>query len=896
MDRSWIKQIDFKQIELYPIQFANCDRLAQNDAVYIFDEVGSGKTISSGLMAIDYLFNNKGKNILIITTNSLSRKDLLSINKQGQFLQDWFDKLPFLELGFDARIEIVNNYYSHFLSNKEYGLVIIDEAHLFLNENSERCKELTNNIKAEKVIFLTATPIKNDGYDLYTYWRIAQEITKITGKEIPNNWIEEINTQYKSENNLICSSFDSSSPVTRYFKDTIMALNSEKFEKIKAKRLLSEVWEYDIKKSEIKLEVLLKNIKEVLKNDEKSKFVIFTRYVEKEAKKIEEYLCKDEDFLCENDTLNISSNKKWTVKVVTGENASELAKFKGHDNLPTVLVLTYQVAEQGTNLPGFNYVINFHIPPFPSSLEQRFGRIDRMGKNGSQFDEIHMCFLIRENTWDTDTCNFYIAVSKYMHNLISYLPSKNAILSEKIINSYNQAKNLVDQYIQKIESLLSNPKLMNKIERHFQNLEENQEEIIQCEDDKILFEFIEEYGLYDRCEKIFKKNVKEKLSELKKEFKEPKGQSLTDIKKIIEKVGDKIFYFTGNLFDENTQELHTLDAIEDCAQYIKESDNFKEYEEKFQKQIELPRLLKKYPNYIKYLNKYFENEFVKNKIENIFPIQGYNSILNKAFENENIEQISKENREKIIQNADYIIWTLPFFKMCLSFKNILKSYVYSKGKSIRCRFDFNPFSRAFIALGNKIFHDIDSLGLSKDYIENNWIQCENGSISHKTIKNIDNLFVITQDNETGIISASNWYKLAYHFLRKEEACFILNENGFILREQDEELNYFYNLEKYLKEISKDKNKYFDFKNNKPKQWQSLFNHYIYTDRRGFKRQWIAPQNTYLNPEVSSTDIWTQGIYFELFSININNRKWSDILPLPKEYKDIPLFDKNGKLY
>ena len=58
MDRRWINAIDTNKLEIYPIQFANCDRLEKNDAVYIFDEVGSGKTISSGLMAMDYLMNN----------------------------------------------------------------------------------------------------------------------------------------------------------------------------------------------------------------------------------------------------------------------------------------------------------------------------------------------------------------------------------------------------------------------------------------------------------------------------------------------------------------------------------------------------------------------------------------------------------------------------------------------------------------------------------------------------------------------------------------------------------------------------------------------------------------------------------------------------------------------
>lgn len=76
-------------LTLYPLQLINCMRLEKNDAVYIFDEVGCGKTISAGLMALHYLCNHD-KDILIITENSV----------KGQFWTDWMEKLPFFDWGF----------------------------------------------------------------------------------------------------------------------------------------------------------------------------------------------------------------------------------------------------------------------------------------------------------------------------------------------------------------------------------------------------------------------------------------------------------------------------------------------------------------------------------------------------------------------------------------------------------------------------------------------------------------------------------------------------------------------------------------------------------------------------------------------------------------------------
>ena len=110
-NRSWINYIDSSTLDIYPIQFANCDRLRENDAVYIFDEVGSGKTISSGLMALDYLRNHPGKKVAVITTNALVKPG--SDSNYGQFLKDWYDKMPFQTLGLTDRITVINNHYSN---------------------------------------------------------------------------------------------------------------------------------------------------------------------------------------------------------------------------------------------------------------------------------------------------------------------------------------------------------------------------------------------------------------------------------------------------------------------------------------------------------------------------------------------------------------------------------------------------------------------------------------------------------------------------------------------------------------------------------------------------------------------------------------------------------------
>ncbi|WP_348622674.1 hypothetical protein ABFT51_14030 [Paenibacillus peoriae] len=76
-------------------------------------------------------------------------------------------------------------------------------------------------------------------------------------------------------------------------------------------------------------------------------FVVFTRYLVKEVDVIAGYL-DSAGFVKSNTELP----DKPTFYVVTGRNPRELTDFSRSDNLPTVLILTYQIAEQGINLRG----------------------------------------------------------------------------------------------------------------------------------------------------------------------------------------------------------------------------------------------------------------------------------------------------------------------------------------------------------------------------------------------------------------------------------------------------------------------------------------------------------------------------------------------------------------
>lgn len=892
MDKSkaWINSIDLNVVDIYPIQFANCDRLRKNDAVYIFDEVGSGKTISSGLMALDYLYNHPDKKVLVITTNALVKKTSNSNFEYGQFLNDWAKRLPFEGLKLMDRIELVNNHYSNLVSEKSYGLIIVDEAHLFLNTESKRYTNLCN-LRTEKIVFLTATPIKSQKEDLSIYVKIARAVT---AKKIPDDWIAEISTFGKEPEEIICSGFDETYPVTRYFKDTIKALNVEGFQKTRARRLHPQLWEYGGEKT--KDEVLLEQIVEKCKEKYDNRFIVFTRFVEKEAKAIGELL-KNNGFQ-EFSQGHFADTDK-TYKIVTGENGADLRAFERTADLPTVLILTYQIAEQGVNLPGYNHVVNYHISAFPSALEQRFGRIDRMK---SIYPEINICFLIAKGKWDTNTWNFYCAIHTYLCNLISYLPSRNTILSTDMIQKYSDARENVKVYKERIEGLLEQPEQMARILDYYEALSNTtanvDESSVECLCDEELFQFIEDNGLEpdlvsDRkfAEEAFKREVKNALAEYFNlgEEKFSKEEYIA----VIESVSDKIFYSD----DKVHVNIRTIDAIEKCGEeFIAKSKSFKDYSKRFREEVKFPILI---ANYLKGINAFFEEKFMENDFQKLFPYEGYAKLLESYFDAEDEKARDKTTEDKaayevekqlILDNSDKVIPMLPIFKLFRLYGDILRNQVYTVKGEIRVRFDFNPFVETYYQTKRAVLGDVGQRGLSDEFVKQYF-----KDITWDRIW--DEIYCFHYDESKDNVQASNWYKLAYHYTRIEEACF-MNKRTLCMKSTDnfykkiEELfgcivsNYaicydakqqcwreeehqpagkenltFAEKEKQLSELTELWKK---GKKERDKH-QSLFNHFVFSDDGNNYRAYLSESMricNYRDYQTSPGDWWTQGIKSE----------------------------------
>ena len=139
------------------------------------DEVGLGKTVEAGLIALEYVLRGLVQRILVLTPPSLvlqwkeemERKFNLSFvsHEDAAFRQtdNPFHEIPFLIVSIDTAKRPV---WSEKLLSESYDLIIVDEAHHVRNPNTMAYR-LINNLSKKYLLLLTATPVENRLDDLF---------------------------------------------------------------------------------------------------------------------------------------------------------------------------------------------------------------------------------------------------------------------------------------------------------------------------------------------------------------------------------------------------------------------------------------------------------------------------------------------------------------------------------------------------------------------------------------------------------------------------------------------------------------------------------------------------------------------------------------------------------
>lgn len=132
------------------------------------DEVGLGKTIEAGLILKEYLIRGLVKKVLILVPASLvlqwvrelnSKFDIPAIAQRKAYT--WNNDIVVASMDTAKR-----DPHRSVLMNEEFDLLIVDEAHKLKNKRTGNY-QFINELRKKYCLLLTATPVQNDMSELY---------------------------------------------------------------------------------------------------------------------------------------------------------------------------------------------------------------------------------------------------------------------------------------------------------------------------------------------------------------------------------------------------------------------------------------------------------------------------------------------------------------------------------------------------------------------------------------------------------------------------------------------------------------------------------------------------------------------------------------------------------
>jgi len=403
-----------------------------NGKAILADEVGLGKTIEAGLILKEYLIRGLVKKALILAPASLINQWIDELNNKF-----YIPAIPYKKnYNLDNYSVVVMSMdtakkspHKEVIYAQDYDMIIIDEAHKLKNHKTKNY-EFVQSLKKKFCLLLTATPIQNDVFELfylisllkpghlgsYETFQSSFSANKLTWehddylKELVNQvmvrnrrqdtgieWtqrrVQTIPIQFTKEEKEVYEMIEGLKNVSSVFSSafSMITLQKEMCSSKEATYLtLNKMRQECVDSEEIDyVETLIQKLMalEVNTKAEKAyeliskandKVIIFTEYRASQA-----YL---QWYLGSKGITSVLFNGKF--KKSKRDWMKQLFKEQAQ-----VLIATESGGE-GINLQFCHHVINYDLPWNPMKLEQRIGRVHRLG----QEHDVHIYNLAIEGT------------------------------------------------------------------------------------------------------------------------------------------------------------------------------------------------------------------------------------------------------------------------------------------------------------------------------------------------------------------------------------------------------------------------------------------------------------------------------------------------------------------
>ncbi len=192
-----------QQVDTYGYQVETVRKVLKQfrGRVLLADEVGLGKTIEAGMILKEYVLRGMAERVLILTPASLvgqwqeemAVKFAVSFTttQDAEFRADpaafWANPRIIASLAVARREE-----QATLLLNQRFDLIIVDEAH-HLRHRTTRNWKLVDGLNKRFLILLTATPVQNSLVELYNLLTLLKPGIFPTEKEFRNQYVSPKN-------------------------------------------------------------------------------------------------------------------------------------------------------------------------------------------------------------------------------------------------------------------------------------------------------------------------------------------------------------------------------------------------------------------------------------------------------------------------------------------------------------------------------------------------------------------------------------------------------------------------------------------------------------------------------------------------------------------------------
>lgn len=153
------------ELTIYPHQRETAQRVIEemNGKAILADEVGLGKTIEAGLILKEYMIRGLAKKILILVPASLVTQWCSELNEKFFIPAIEQRKKPAWE-NIDVTVTSIDTAkrepHASVIQSIDYDFIIVDEAHKFKNKKTKNY-QFVQSLKKRFCLLLTATPIQN---------------------------------------------------------------------------------------------------------------------------------------------------------------------------------------------------------------------------------------------------------------------------------------------------------------------------------------------------------------------------------------------------------------------------------------------------------------------------------------------------------------------------------------------------------------------------------------------------------------------------------------------------------------------------------------------------------------------------------------------------------------